>query len=292
MRRSVTMDNNERNGDIINAIHSKGVELLDEFVRVCDILRLDYTLSSGTLLGAVRHKGFIPWDDDIDVSMRREDYNVFLKEAPKYLKSRYFLQHYTTDKYTVNPWMKLIDEETTWVSYDNELNTTQHLGLSMDIWPVDYIPSDKHWRKHNKKSKFLNAIRISHTKTPSKRKIKAIGKFLIRPLSRLIGRKRLNKWQEKYNQKYVSGDYTFADQPDRRKLMSMNIFKEFQELEFEGKKYKCIKNTHDYLVAMYGNDYMQLPPEEKRVCHLASVIDMEKPYTYYVEQYRNNKRKK
>lgn len=282
--------NNTRDKKLIEQIHKKNVELLDEFVRVCELLNLDYTLSGGTLLGAVRHKGFIPWDDDIDVSMKREDYNKFLQEAPKHLKSKYFLQYYTTDKHAINSWMKLRDEETTWVSYDYELKTTQHLGLSIDIWPVDYIPNLKFAQKHHNKTKRYNRLRGNYLYVPSKNLCKNIFKRLfLLPLSRIIGRARLNKWQENFNQKYMDGEYTFADQGDKRQIMKMNLFDEFQELEFEGKKYKCIKNTHDYLVAMYGETYMQLPPEEKRVIHFAEIIDLDKSYKYYVNKNRNGK---
>lgn len=283
--------NNKRDEKIMEQIHKKSVELLDEFVRVCELLNLNYTLSGGTLLGAVRHKGFIPWDDDIDVAMKREDYNKFLQEAPKHLKPKYFLQHYTTDKYTVIPWMKIIDEETTWVTFDSELKTTQHLGLSMDIWPVDYIPNKKVVRKNHNKTQRYTAIRGSYVYSPSKKFYKNIFKILLFPISRCIGRARLNKWQDIFNQKYTSGEYTFADQINRRKLMKMNLFDEFQELGFEGKKYKCIKNTHDYLVAMYGETYMQLPPEEKRVWHIAKIIDFDKSYKYYVNKNKDEKRK-
>src|SRR5574344_610969 len=77
--------------DEIKSLKVIEVQLLDEFVRVCDLLHLTYFLCAGTLLGAVRHQGFIPWDDDIDVQMPRKDYEIFAKEASALLNSNYFL---------------------------------------------------------------------------------------------------------------------------------------------------------------------------------------------------------
>ncbi len=278
--------------NLVSDLHAKEVEILDEFVRVCKFLNLNYTLSSGTLLGAVRHKGFIPWDDDIDVAMTREDYDVFLKEAPKHLKSNYYLEHFTTSKNTINPWMKIRDSNTTWIASDQDYLSNSNLGISMDIWPVEHVDSPKEHKKIHRKTFWYNNLRTCCGDVKYNSRKKNIIRFFVRPIAKMMGFYRINKKQDAFNTRSKNGQYTYADQLKRKKLLPFSMFTQFQELEFEGKKYQCIKNTHDYLVAMYGEDYMQLPPEEDRKIHLAQIIDLEKPYTYYIELQKQKKGKK
>lgn len=87
------------NPKILRKLKDTELKILIEFDRVCKQLGINYTLSSGTLLGAVRHKGFIPWDDDIDVAMLRDDYNKFITEGQQLLPKHFFIQTYETDKW-------------------------------------------------------------------------------------------------------------------------------------------------------------------------------------------------
>ena len=82
----------------LKKLHETEIEILDAIVEICDLHQLKYYLIGGTLLGAIRHCGFIPWDDDLDIAMPRRDYNRFLKIAKKELNSKFFLQTCTTDK--------------------------------------------------------------------------------------------------------------------------------------------------------------------------------------------------
>ncbi|MHA1288477.1 MAG: LicD family protein, partial [Candidatus Thorarchaeota archaeon] len=105
-------------------------------------MNLKYYLSSGTLLGAVRHSGFIPWDDDIDVIMFRKDYEKFLESAPNEIGSQYFLQTHASEKQYPFPFAKLRNSETTLIEKEvNKFNINQ--GIYIDIFPIDGIPTNR-----------------------------------------------------------------------------------------------------------------------------------------------------
>ena len=102
----------EINDTLLKDIHNKQLNILLVFDKICRENGFKYSLSSGTLLGAVRHKGFIPWDDDVDVVMPREDYEQFISVANKILPEGYFLEHFKTNKNTCDLYARLIDVNT------------------------------------------------------------------------------------------------------------------------------------------------------------------------------------
>lgn len=143
------------------------LDLLNEFDRVCKKYNLKYILDYGTLLGAIRHKGFIPWDDDLDVSMLREDYDVLMRVGPKEFKYPYFLQNHETESGYDGSVVKLRRSDTTFLMTENTNHrTTYNQGIFIDIFVFDNISSnDKHFVKSiNMESyaAFLHMYVLSH----------------------------------------------------------------------------------------------------------------------------------
>ena len=114
------------------------LDMLLEFRRICEKHKLQYFLCSGTLLGAVRHKGFIPWDDDVDVCMPLKDYKQFLLVAANELDDRYFLQTFETDEGCNFGFSKIRRNNTTYIP-DHLAGGYSHQGIWIDIFPMTYI---------------------------------------------------------------------------------------------------------------------------------------------------------
>ena len=274
----------------IEEIHKVELDLLEKFVQLCDVLRLRYTLSSGTLLGAVRHGGFIPWDDDIDVSMVRSDYEILIEKANDLLPDGYFLEHYTTEKDCPNVFAKLVNCNTAWVPYEYKHLDIKH-GIGMDIFPIDRVENPEKLKAIERKTARLTMMRnlcsVDYIKT-IKNKGKKFIAYMLCPIAKMFGRRKLNIKQDTFNKGKNTGEWTTADLLKRHKLMPYAMFTEYEDIVFEGKTFRCIKNQEEYLQTVYGNDYMQIPPENKRVTHLAEIADCEKSYT----EYEINKRSK
>lgn len=175
------------------------LDMLEEFIRICEKHNLKYCLDGGSVIGAIRHKGFIPWDDDIDISLPRPDFQRFLGIAQKELKSPYFLQYGTTDPEHSQAYACIRNNATSaidvlWTRYGKRFS----MGIGLDIFPFDYVPESKAklngmlWR--NKQILRLYNYVFSHTLTGWR-------KWVVRPvfviLYRLIGPARLIRWRDR-----------------------------------------------------------------------------------------------
>ena len=121
------------------------LDLLKKVKKICEKYGLVYYLVSGTLLGAVRHKGFIPWDDDIDIAMPYNDYCIFLTLAQKELGDKYFVQNFNTEDGFNRGFTKIRINNTTYVSTEN-IDSTIHQGIWIDIFPLIFIGSKAEYK--------------------------------------------------------------------------------------------------------------------------------------------------
>ena len=238
-----------------------------EFRRICDRHGLNYFLIGGTLLGAVRHGGFIPWDDDMDVGMLREDYEKFLKMCPRELSSRYFLQTDESDASYAFGYAKIRVNGTMLVQ-DYATHSKQHNGVFLDIFPYDDMPSGKAQQKiHYLLYKCVKWSALGKTdydfQDHKQRKFANSMRLLFLPFSKntMVGLEekvcKMFRNDACENAINLGGAYQYREYTAKAGL------KKVTTLSFEGYDFKVPSNYKDLLTQMYGN-YMELPPVEKR----------------------------
>ena len=245
--------------ETLDRLHACQIELLDTVHAFCLDRGLRYYLICGTLLGAVRHKGFIPWDDDVDICMPREDYDILLKEFQSYLNGKYadkyFLQTAYTDRGYGREYAKLRMNNTIFLEKNDATVENRHHGIFLDIFPLDrskQTPS-KTARLKQKASRFIDSYIVCR-----RGGIKPKG---IRNVLRLMPMRFLLKTRDRLNR--GKGDcysWVFFG------TIAIDRFDQPVLLSFEGKEYLAPRDYDLVLTKTYG-DYMTLPPPDKRVTH-------------------------
>lgn len=257
---------------------SKILNMLILFAHYCDQYNLKYSLSGGTLLGAIRHKGFIPWDDDIDVCMPRTDYERFIHaDHTVFHKQKLEVKSGTMTSGFYYPFCKIVDLKSRVISANN----TQDNQLWIDIFPVDGLPDDIEetvdiYIKISKIRKILMKTHMPLIKvSASGRKIPKISRIYKRTLARIYGAPRCMKKIETiaalhpYDECNYVGAVTWGLYGVGEKMEKAE-FEKFINIEFEGNIFKAFSCWNFYLTGLYGN-YMELPPERDRHNHKLNV---------------------
>ena len=242
---------------------------IDEF---CQEYGLTYFISGGTLIGAVRHKGFIPWDDDIDIMMKREDYDKLMKLYPVKDKSCYKLYSYEIDKNFPYPYAKMDDSRT---FFDEEITDSYKMGVNIDIFPIDTISDDVNIQKAvvNKNKRWIQLMTLK--RVPIKRGRSLVKNIVLSlshlvttfiPYSYIVSRIIKNAISAKCENSSHQGCLVWGY--GLKEIISRSALADSIRLPFEDCTFSAPKGYDTYLKALFGN-YMELPPVEKRQTHHA-----------------------
>jgi lipopolysaccharide cholinephosphotransferase len=247
------------------------LEMLVEFDRICNKNDIVYSLDGGTLLGAIRHKGFIPWDPDVDVIMHRSEFKNFKKACEKDLDTRrFFLQDYELDLNYRWGYARLRRKETEFIRAGHE-HMKYKTGIFIDIMLVDNVPDGSFMRKiHDilcfciRKVLWSEAGKVLHSKW--------YGRMWYKILSYIPA-----NWVFRFRE-FIASKYNLKDTklirrmtgqyPARCKYGTPKSFYENRiKVEFEGRQFWAFEQYDEYLKLVYG-DYMELPPTNERVPHI------------------------
>lgn len=241
------------------------LDIIDMFCRKYDI---KYSLGYGSLIGAIRHKGFIPWDDDIDVFMLRTEYEKLLDILRQQTEYPFLTVLDSSLNEYYYPFAKIIDNRTIAKMEDN---TTPH-GIWVDVFPLDNLPNASlKCKSLQKRCLLYRAVVISMTTdfTGVHSIKKILSKKVLSMYAAVVGKKaflkkyiKLQKKNNSQNSDYVGNLFT----PYKNECYPRDWFNEYQDVEFEGKTYKAISQYDKYLTLVYG-DYMTVPPKNKRKDH-------------------------
>lgn len=245
----------------LEELKSIQLDILQDIADFCDTNAISYFLAYGTLIGAVRHSGYIPWDDDIDIAMPRPDYDRFIamyNTNTSHMK----VVDIVTDRHYGFPFAKVYDSRT--IMNENQYKQDV-FGVYVDVFPIDGISDIKQMRKSIFLNKLLNTKKANYTHRSFKKQVEIfIGKIVLLPFSAHFILRLLDDNARKYSfgetdkAAYVSASYVVQG------IVDTSVFRETLLHEFEGKMFRIPKGYDQWLRSIYG-DYMKLPPEDKRV---------------------------
>lgn len=272
--------------DCISKVWEYEQDILDVIHKICTEHNLRYSLISGTLLGAVRHGGFIPWDDDIDIIMPRDDYEKLLNIWNDAAPAGYLLQNKRTEPDFTQNFTKIRKDNTAFIQDESEKTKKYHTGIFVDIFPADRVAPAGVRRKLQYIASAFNLLTARGYRSKSGGIIGIVERTVLSlPLKMQI---KIYHRTESFISKWVDNTDALWYSPSTidvcKRYFDSGLFEKMTTVKFNGKEYCCVQDADTLLSKMYG-DYMKLPPEENRVwTHHPIVIDFEHNYADMVKE--------
>lgn len=246
------------------------VEILSAVHSFCCDNNITYSVACGTLLGAIRHKGYIPWDDDIDIYLRREDFERLEELFPESIYSRYSFVSLNRSRKWGRPYGKIYDSKT--LFYDGE-EKTEDIGINIDVYPIDKVPDNyRKWQIYNKLRRgIIHLYEVKYIPLSTKRGFfKNSILILLKGLTIFFSKRQMALFVSRIAQLFNNKSYSYSFENVQgmlvKKRFPSDLFNNIVEIPFEEIMVMAFDGYDRYLVNAYG-DYMKLPPESKRVSH-------------------------
>ncbi|MDT2827537.1 LicD family protein [Enterococcus viikkiensis] len=266
-------------------IQNISVDILVYIDKLCRENSINYSIFYGSLIGVERHKGYIPWDDDLDIVMPRPDYQKLVSLLSKQ-NDYILLSPEISDNYRY-AFAKLVDPSTKAISKQYYGSEDDNLGVYVDIFPIDGFPTNLDERKtfgdlcEQYRANMLMTLNNSYAISRSWMKAHLKRILLYPKYVKTLKKGNSKFWKNKYEEIVASYPFENAEYCGYMEFINevwgvfpTEWFKHYEEVEFEGHKFLSIKDRDKFLTLRYG-DYMQLPPEEERVTH--------HPYDFYLK---------
>lgn len=263
----------------VNEVHNRILNILLQVHDACLKHQLRYYIWAGTMIGAVRHKGFIPWDDDLDIAMPRPDYDRLVSHCREWLPEQFEMVCAENDKVYPLPFAKIQDAHTTLIE---RMHLRYLGGIYIDVFPIDGVPSGAWSRRcHFARYEYYKRVLYLMVRDPYKH---GHGPSSWVPL---LCRKlyRLDSVQEAIRRLLHKVDYDraewVADYDDGMKgIMLKSVLGTPTPYEFEGHQVLGVEQYDTYLSQKYG-DYMTIPPHDKQRQHNFHYLNLNQPYRDY-----------
>lgn len=267
---------------LLRELQLKEMDIIHEVQRICEKNQIEWMMAYGSVLGAMRHEGFIPWDDDIDIYMKKEEYFKFVKACEQDLNTeKFFLQTVDTDKNYPCPWAKIRMNDT--CSMDGAYRDKKmHWGVCIDIFTMQYAPKEEEDRKKLERLHWIYSgiCGLTFEEAPSVKKLKEYAKYVFRKVLRISPfRKMIERKMQSYC-KDVDKNIMWDD--CECKYVPAKYFEKAVSKKFENEYVPCPDYTEEYLELIYG-EWRAFPPEDKRYGHQGIIVDLNKSYKEYMK---------